>query len=79
MKKFATYYDTMTRFHERIPDETAMLKTWVERYQLRSVVDLACGTGLHAIILAQLGLQPVVGGQIYRPRCWKLRGLMHKR
>ena len=44
-EEIATYYDTMTRFHERIPDETALLKVWVERYQLRSVVDLACGTG----------------------------------
>ncbi|GAK57351.1 putative methyltransferase [Candidatus Vecturithrix granuli] len=58
-EEIAAYYDTMTRFQERMPGETAMLKTWVERYQFHSVVDIACGTGLHAIILAQLGLRTV--------------------
>lgn len=59
-EEIAEDYDAMARFHERVPAETAMLKTWVERYQWRSAVDAACGTGLHAILLAQLGLQPIV-------------------
>ena len=58
-EEIAVYYDTMTRFQERLPGETAILKTWVERYQFRSVVDIACGTGLHAIILTQLGIRSV--------------------
>ncbi len=58
-EEIAGYYDTMTRFQERIADETAMLKAWIERYQFRSVADIACGTGLHAIILSQLGIQTV--------------------
>lgn len=58
-EEIATYYDTMTRFQERMPGEMAMLKTWIERYQFRSVIDIACGTGLHAIILARLGIRTI--------------------
>ncbi|MBD3305431.1 methyltransferase domain-containing protein [candidate division KSB3 bacterium] len=49
----------MTRFQMRMPRETEMLKGWIARYHFCSVVDIACGTGLHAIILAQLGIQTV--------------------
>lgn len=63
-EEIAPYYDAMTRFHERLPAETAMLTIWVERYQWRSAVDVACGTGLHAVILAQSGLRPVVGADV---------------
>ena len=58
-EEIAAEYDTMTRFHERMPRETGLLKRWIARYHITSAVDVACGTGLHAIILAQLGIRTV--------------------
>jgi ubiquinone/menaquinone biosynthesis C-methylase UbiE len=58
-EEIAGKYDAMTRFHERMPREIEMLKGWVERYHWSSVADVACGTGIHAIILANLGLRVV--------------------
>lgn len=58
-EEFAAEYDNMTRFDERLPKERAMLQAWIERYRFASAIDVACGTGLHAIILAQAGIQMV--------------------
>ncbi len=58
-EEIVSNYDSMTRFQERIERETNMLQQWIERYHFRSAVDTACGTGLHAIILAQLGIETV--------------------
>ncbi|PID55807.1 hypothetical protein CSB45_14435 [candidate division KSB3 bacterium] len=52
-------YDSMTRFQERRQREISVLQQWIERYHFRSALDTACGTGLHAVILAQLGLDVV--------------------
>jgi glycine/sarcosine N-methyltransferase len=62
-EEIAGQYDNMTRFHARMSKETAMLKLWIERYGFRSALDVACGTGLHAIALAKLGIQ-VIGADI---------------
>ena len=50
-------YDEMTRFHPRLEKEEANLRRWVERFHIRTVLDAACGTGLHAIVFARLGLR----------------------
>ena len=52
-------YDDMTRFQIRLESEKQILKNLIEQYKIKSVIDIACGTGLHAIILAQLGLKVV--------------------
>jgi len=52
-------YDDMTRFQERLEKEKTILQAWVKRYRFFSPVDVACGTGLHAIIFAKMGLKPV--------------------
>jgi glycine/sarcosine N-methyltransferase len=49
-------YDEMTRFAQRLPGERALLEQWRSRYSIASALDAACGTGLHAIALAQLGV-----------------------
>ncbi len=49
-------YDEMTRFHPRLEKEEAVLRRWVERFKFRKVLDAACGTGLHAIVFARLGM-----------------------
>jgi ubiquinone/menaquinone biosynthesis C-methylase UbiE len=51
------HYDKMTRFKERIDKEKAVLQKWVEKYKFQSSVDVACGTGLHAILLSQMGIK----------------------
>jgi ubiquinone/menaquinone biosynthesis C-methylase UbiE len=61
--KVAEFYDDMTRFEERIRQEKRIVKSLVERYGLKSVVDAACGSGLHAVLLAGLGVK-VVGVDI---------------
>ena len=62
-EELAAEYDNMTRFDERLPKERAMLQAWIERYGFQSAIDVACGTGLHTIILAQAGIQ-VVGADL---------------
>ena len=53
----AASYDGMTRFAERLPGERALLAEWRARHGFNRPLDAACGTGLHAIALAQLGLE----------------------
>jgi glycine/sarcosine N-methyltransferase len=52
----ADIYDDMTRFDERLDKETAILKNWQYRYGFQTVLDVACGTGLHVLALARLGV-----------------------
>ncbi|MEQ8187072.1 MAG: methyltransferase domain-containing protein [Candidatus Eremiobacterota bacterium] len=51
------HYDRMTRFNERIDREKSLLEKWVEKYKFQSALDVACGTGLHSILLAQMGIK----------------------
>ncbi|RPI20590.1 MAG: class I SAM-dependent methyltransferase [Acidobacteria bacterium] len=53
----ASDYDSMTRFHQRLKSEEEVLRRWRDRYSFDSVLDAACGTGLHAIVLARLGVK----------------------
>jgi glycine/sarcosine N-methyltransferase len=50
-------YDRMTRFQERLAPEAAVLKRWIDPAKMRTALDAACGTGLHAILLAKMGLR----------------------
>lgn len=51
------HYDRMTRFKVRINKEKSILGQWVEKYKFQSLVDVACGTGLHAILLSKMGIK----------------------
>jgi glycine/sarcosine N-methyltransferase len=53
-------YDDMTHFQQRLNTEMRTLSKWLEKYKIRSVLDAACGSGLHTISLARLGV-PCVG------------------
>ncbi|HPZ08948.1 MAG TPA: methyltransferase domain-containing protein [Candidatus Eremiobacteraeota bacterium] len=55
-ERLEEHYDKMIRFKERLDKERLMLQKWLERYKFQSVVDVGCGTGLHAILLSQMGI-----------------------
>ena len=52
-------YDAMTRFSTRITGEKTIMKNIVTKYAIKHALDAGCGSGLHAIILAQLGVNVV--------------------
>ena len=58
-KALSTDYDRMTRFGDRLQAEQDMLSHWLQRYPFTSVLDVACGTGLHSIALKKLGVEVV--------------------
>ena len=53
------YYDDMTHFHGRLQREKQIIEKWVKRYRFKRVLDAACGSGVHTIILNQLGVSAV--------------------
>jgi len=53
----AGYYDAMTQFAKRLKRERAVIRRWIKKYHFREVLDLACGTGLHTILLNQLAVK----------------------
>ncbi len=55
-EEIADIYDEMTRFNQRLEKEIATLESWRQRYQFETALDVACGTGLHALALARLGV-----------------------
>jgi 2-polyprenyl-3-methyl-5-hydroxy-6-metoxy-1,4-benzoquinol methylase len=54
--KIANFYDNMTHLNDRIVREKGVLQYWVERYQFRSALDAGCGSGVHTLALAALGI-----------------------
>ncbi len=55
--QLADVYDEMTRFESRIKKERPVFEQWVSRLHIRRALDAACGTGIHAILLASLGVK----------------------
>ncbi len=52
----ASDYDSMTRFRDRLTTEEQTLERWRGRFRFESALDAACGTGLHAVVLARMGV-----------------------
>jgi glycine/sarcosine N-methyltransferase len=66
-ENLADRYDLMTRFDQRIKKDGDLLRTWVKRFRLKSAIDVACGTGLHSILLAKAGVKTLgtdISGQM---------------
>jgi glycine/sarcosine N-methyltransferase len=53
----ASEYDLMTDFPTRFERERPSFQALVERHGVRSALDAGCGTGFHALLLAQLGVR----------------------
>ena len=49
-------YDRMTGFEKRFVHEKPFFRLLVERYGITAALDAGCGTGFHALLLAQLGV-----------------------
>lgn len=49
-------YDVMTGFEARLERERPAFKRLVEDYGIRTAVDAGSGTGVHALLLAELGV-----------------------
>jgi glycine/sarcosine N-methyltransferase len=57
--RLAKVFDVMTDWESRLALEMPFLRRTLDRQQARSVLDTACGTGRHAIALAQKGYRAV--------------------
>lgn len=58
-RDLAADYDDMTRFHKRLQREQSILKSLKKKYKFKTALDIACGTGLHAILLQKIGVDTV--------------------
>lgn len=55
--EIAPYYDLMTGYRQRLTGDAGVLKTLVEKFQIRKALDAGCGSGVHSIILSKLGVE----------------------
>ncbi|MBE0642816.1 MAG: class I SAM-dependent methyltransferase [Bacteroidetes bacterium] len=53
----ADNYDSMTQFATRLQRQKELLAAVLSAMPARTAIDMGCGTGVHAIALAQLGLE----------------------
>ncbi len=52
----AHYYDLMTGYSNRLIGDFGKIKNLVKRVNATEILDAGCGTGVHSVILAKLGL-----------------------
>ncbi len=54
---FAGFYDDMTRFEQRVQNESDFFNRIFSKYYFRNALDIGCGTGAHTFILSGLGIK----------------------
>lgn len=52
-------YDVMTDFDKRLARERPVFRSIVSEYDFKHALDAGCGSGLHSILLSELGLEVV--------------------
>ncbi len=57
--QIAENYDRMTNLDSRMDGIRKFARRIKDRYNLESAIDVACGTGRHAIIMSQMGIRAV--------------------
>ena len=55
--ELAEDYDAMTQFAVRLEKQKRVLAGVLDLLPARNVIDMGCGTGVHAVALAQLGVE----------------------
>jgi len=55
--RIAPEYDEMTALTERFVQERPFIRLLVERNAVRTALDAGCGSGFHALLLAELGVE----------------------
>jgi SAM-dependent methyltransferase len=50
------FYDLMTGYSKRLANDFGTIKNLVEKFNIKAALDAGCGTGVHSIILAKLGV-----------------------
>lgn len=55
--RFAADYDRMTRFEKRFDRERPFFEMLLQRYPIHRAIDAGCGSGFHALLLSQLGVE----------------------
>jgi ubiquinone/menaquinone biosynthesis C-methylase UbiE len=53
----SSFYDVMTGYGNRLVNDFGRIKLLVEKYGIRKALDAGCGTGVHSIILAKIGVE----------------------
>ncbi len=61
--RLAEFFDVMTDWQSRLAIELPFIESVLQRYRAQTILDAACGTGGHAIALAQRGYR-VIGADI---------------
>ena len=56
-KDLSIFYDEMINFDERFEKEIGIFKEFIDLTKIKSTIDIACGTGFHAIMLSKLGVE----------------------
>lgn len=56
-EKFAYDYDEFGRIDEYLGDEKSFFETLFKKHSVRSVLDCACGTGQHLLMMSEMGFE----------------------